>query len=199
MVRACCLHYAGRKLEAIPAYESLIGRARAVGAVTILARGLSNAATAYTEISALDTAEQYFIEAIMLYDELAIVTEKARAVWALASVVVKRGDLAAGEERLDLARRELQKLGLQNDHGLATLEWAEVRLARGEPERVAEACRKIVMRFESEGMMKNARVALAYVHEALARSAATPALLRHVRSYLESLPSRPNDAFVPLQ
>jgi len=48
-------------------------------------------------------------------------------------------------------------------------------------------------------MMKNARLALAYVHEALARGNATPALVRHVRLYLKALPSRPNEAFVPVQ
>jgi tetratricopeptide (TPR) repeat protein len=199
MVHACCLHYAGRQIEAIPAYEKLIARARATGAVNILARGLSNAATAYTDLSVLDTAERYFVEAGVLYDELGVLTEKARTAWALASVVVRRGDLAAGEERLDAARRDLGRLGLRNDHGLATLEWAEVRLARGKTEDVATACREIVIRFQSEGMMKNARIALAYVHEALARGTATPNLIRHVRLYLEELPTRPDEAFVPIQ
>src|SRR5206468_5369568 len=110
-----------------------------------------------------------------------------------------RGDLATGEERLAGARRELQELGMQNDHALATLEWAEVRLARGETEGVAAACRGMVVRFESEGMMKNSRLALAYVHEALARGTATPALIRHVRHYLEALPTRLDETFVPIQ
>jgi hypothetical protein len=112
---------------------------------------------------------------------------------------VKRGDLAAGVRRLDVARHELKSLGMVSEHGLATLEWAEARLALEQPEGVAPACRAIVMRFESEGMMKNARLALAYVHHALAQGTATPALVRHVRLYLEALPSLPNEGFVPLR
>ena len=199
MTQACCLHYSGQIVEAAETYERLIARARSSENVSILARGLSNAATAYTELSMLDRAECYYTEAMVLYEDLGIVTEKARTSWALASVLVKRGDLETGEERLDAARRELQRFGLQNDHGLATLEWAEVRLARGITDGIAAACRDMVVRFESEGMMKNARLALAYVHEALARGTATPALVRHVRLYLEGLPSNPNAAFVPVQ
>lgn len=96
-------------------------------------------------------------------------------------------------------RGELQSLGLLNDHALATLDWAAAALALGESTGVAEACKDIVIRFESEGMMKNARLALAYMHEALARRTATPALLQQVRTYLEHLPTHPNLAFVPLQ
>jgi hypothetical protein len=51
--------------------------------------------------------------------------------------------------------------------------------------------------FESEGMMQKARLALAYVHEALARQRATPALLRSVRTYLAQLPRRPDISFTP--
>jgi tetratricopeptide (TPR) repeat protein len=199
MIQAACFYLSGANMEAVGLYEKVITRAREAEDVKILARGLTNAANSYTELSDLDTAERYYVEAVVLFDELGIVTEKARSSWALASVVVKRGDLVTGGERLDAARRELQRLGLQNDHALATLEWAEALLARGKAEGVATACREIVMRFESEGMMKNARLALAYVHEALARGTATPTLVRHVRLYLEALPSRPNDAFVPLQ
>jgi len=199
MIQAACFYLCGANTEAVSRYENVIARAREAEDVNILAYALSNAANSYSELSSLDTAERYYFEAVVLYDELGLVAQKARTGWALAAVVVKRGDLATGEERLDAARRELQKLGLQNDHALATLEWAEARLARGKPEGVAEACRAIVLRFESEGMMKSARLALAYVHEALARGSATPALVRHVRLYLEALPTRPNAPFVPLQ
>lgn len=199
MVRAACFYLSGLNDKAVDIYEGVIARAREVEDVNILAYGLSNAANSYAEFSVLDTAEQYYLEAMVLYDELGIASQKARTGWALASVVVKRGDLATGEARLDAARRELRRLGLQNDHALATLEWAELRLAREKPEGVAAECREMVIRFESEGMMKNARVALAYVHEALAKGTATSALMRHVRLYLEALPARPNEVFVPLQ
>jgi hypothetical protein len=56
-----------------------------------------------------------------------------------------------------------------------------------------------MIRFESEDMMKNARLALAYVHEALARGRATTELIQHVRTYLELLPANPAAGYLPLQ
>jgi hypothetical protein len=99
---------------------------------------------------------------------------------------------------LEAARKELAALGLTNDAALATLEWAEARLAAGEPSGVAAACARVVMAFGSERMERNARVALAFLHDALRAGTATPEIVRHVRSYLERLPSAPERAFAPL-
>ena len=199
LLGASCLFFAGRNAEAAPAYEEVAAKARVEGNQNILARAVNAAASAYLDLENFENAERYYIEALVLFDELGLSTEKARVAWSLALVLVRRGELEAGAERLAAARADLQHLGLLNDHGLATLDWAAARLALETPAGVVEACKGIIMRFESEGMMKNARLALAYVHEALARGTATPALLQHVRKYLKLLPSQPSVAFVPLQ
>lgn len=199
LVEASCLEHAGNNLEAATAYAAVAARARAEGHRNILSRTVNNAGNAYLNLERFDEAEQCYIEALVVYDELGLATEKARVEWSLAVVLVRRGDLAKGAERLNAARGELHRLGLLNDHTLATLDWAAARLALGESAGVVEACKDIVIRFESEGMMKNARLALAYVHEALARRTATPTLLQQVRIYLEHLPTRPNLAFAPVR
>jgi hypothetical protein len=51
--------------------------------------------------------------------------------------------------------------------------------------------------FESERMERNARLALAYLHEALAAGTATPSIVRYVRAYLEELPAAPDRVFTP--
>ncbi len=197
LVEACCLSFAGNNVEAAQVYEAVAARARAEGNQNILACAVNDAGTAYLNLERFEQAEQSYVEALVLFDELGLATEKARVGWSLALVLVRRGEVANGFERLDAARGELQSLGLLNDHALATLDWAAAGLALGESTSVAEVCKGIVLRFESEGMMKNARFALAYVHEALARRTATPALLQQVRTYLKHLPTHPNVAFVP--
>jgi hypothetical protein len=139
------------------------------------------------------------IEALTLFDELGSATEKARAMWAIASVTEARGHLDEAEQRLDAARSELAQLGLTNDVALATLEWAEVRLALGRTAGVADACRKIVVVFKNEGMLRHAKHALGVLNEALLAGHATPALVRHVRAYIEQLPANPGRIFIPLQ
>ena len=197
LVEAHCLYIAGHNVEAAVAYDAIAARAHAEGHRNILACARDDAANAYLNLDEFDKAERNYIDALVLFDELGLATQKARVAWSLALVLVRRGELAKGAERLDAARGELQRLGLLHDYCLATLDWAAARLALGDTAGVAEACKSIVIRFESEGMMRNARLALAYVHEALARKTATSALLQQVRVYLAHLPTHPDVAFVP--
>ena len=66
------------------------------------------------------------------------------------------------------------------------------RKAAGAPQR-----RRLIVRFESEGITKAARIALAYLHECLSSDAASLMLVAEVREYLEKLPRNPNSTFVP--
>jgi tetratricopeptide (TPR) repeat protein len=195
LIEATCLHFAGRNEEAVRAYERVVVKVRAEGDRNLLARALNDAANAYLDLERFADAESCFLEAFVIFDEIDLATEKARVAWSLALVLVRRGDLGAGAVRLDAVRVELERLKLVNDYALATLDWAWARLALSEPSGVAEACKRIVVRFESEGMMKSARMALAHLHEALAVGSATPSLVFHVRKYLELLPARPDIPF----
>jgi tetratricopeptide (TPR) repeat protein len=195
LIEAGALHYLHRPAEALAVFDELLAAARRLDQKTILAYVLQNSAIACSELGRLEDAESRFAEAVALYDELGVTTEKVRIAWALAALPMARGDLRQAERALAAARDELLQLGSSHDHALATLEWAEVRLALDRPEGVPEACRSLIVEFESEGMMRNARLALAYLHEALAKKNATPELVRKVRKYLEILPRRPQLAF----
>jgi tetratricopeptide (TPR) repeat protein len=197
LLNGLALLHLRRPAEALKVFEELIADARRVDHKSLVAYGFQSAALASTELNDLDEAERHFADALAIYDEIGLRIEQARVAWALAAIPVARGRLEEGAAALEVARRELLRLGLKNDHGLATLEWAEVRLALGRPDGVAAACRQLIMEFDSEGMKQKARLALAYVHEALARQRATPALLRSVRTYLAQLPRRPGVAFTP--
>lgn len=190
--------FLGMPERGITAFERVIASAQKRQDQLTLASALNNAAVAYTDLRQFDRATRYYSRAIVLYDEFKRTTEAARARWALASLLVSSGDFNRGIAALAAAREELAYLGLTNDAALATLEWAEARLAAEVPEGVADACRAIVVTFDSEGMERSARVALAYLHEALSKGTATPSVVRHVREYLRDLPSAPESAFSPL-
>ncbi|HEY2323312.1 MAG TPA: tetratricopeptide repeat protein [Thermoanaerobaculia bacterium] len=196
MSEATSLHFTGRNSEAAVVYGRVAAQARADGDRIVLAHALNNAASAHIELERFDDAESSLIEALVIFDELHLATEKARVAWLLALVLVRRGDLADGAIRLNAVREDLERLKLVNDHALATLDWAFTRLALGEPSGVAAACERIVVRFESERMMKSARIALAHLHEALAAGSATPTLVSEVRKYLEHLPAHPDVPFI---
>jgi tetratricopeptide (TPR) repeat protein len=197
LVEGACYSMLNDHVTATEIFERIIALARRRGDVTFLARGVNNCAVSYAALRDFDRAAAYYAEAISLYEETGMLTEKTRAEWALAATIFARGDLAAGLDALDSARRDLAARGLTNDAALATLEWAEARLVAGLPAGVAKACARLVMSFESEGMERNARLALAYLHEALASGTATPDVVRHVRIYLEALPTAPARLFEP--
>ena len=199
MVEAACLLFSGAASEAALAYERVIQTSRETNQNRMLAAGLQNAANAYIAMGKHEQALAYCKEAFRLFDELRVPTERARSNWKFASALVCGGDFAEGIQRLQESRAELEQLGLTNDVALATLEWAEVRLAAGEVDGVADACRGIALEFRSAGMSRKAKIALAYLHEALRGGRATPAVVRHVRLYLENLPNRPRSVFTPLQ
>jgi tetratricopeptide (TPR) repeat protein len=183
--------------EAVDAYERVILLSQQLGRKEIGAHAYHNAATAYAELHNVDKAERYYAEALARYDELGNSVGKVTTEWELARVLVLRGRLEEGSKALDLARRNLLELGLREDHALATLDWAGARLALNRPEAVATACREIMLHYESEGATRNARLALAYVQEALRQGTASPRLIRQVRDYLAQLPRDPSAIFQP--
>jgi len=198
LVEGGCFTALNEHETAARVYERVMTFARHRGNLPFLARSVNNVAVSYAALHDFDRAVALFVEAISLYEEGGMLTEEARARWALAATIVARGDLAAGIDALDLARKDLAARGLTNDAALATLEWAEARLAAGLPAGVAKACARVVMSFDSEGMELNARIALAYLHEALASGTATADVIRQVRTYLKALPAAPTAVFRPL-
>lgn len=199
MVDALCLLFSGRPSEASAMFEHVITLSRALSDTQVLACALNNCAIALNELHELDRAERYYIEALTLFDELGSETEKARVDWSLAVLSLSRGELKRAANRLLTVRKRLAELGLSNDAALATLHWAEAQLSLGQVAGVAQACRKLIMTFESEGMQRQARYALAVLNDALSHRRATPLLVREVRAYLERLPRNPNMAFRPTE
>lgn len=199
MIEAIALDCLARRAEALEVYERLILLASELGQQNIAAYGFQNAAISYAELGEIDKAERYNAEALARYDELGVDVEKARTEWELARLLVLRGNLDQGAKALDLVRRELLDLGLRDDHGLATLDWAGVRLALDRPDGVADACREIIVHFDSEGATRNARLALAHLQEALRTGEATSRLVLGVRDYLKQLPRDPAAVFQPVK
>jgi tetratricopeptide (TPR) repeat protein len=199
LVRGSVLYLRGDHAAAASVFEEIAAKARERRDRALLARALQNAAASYAEIRQYAQARRYDIEALAIYDELGLETEKVRTGWTLGSIAVAAGDLDEGIRQLDRARGEFEALGLTNDAALARLEMGEALLLADRPEELRELLRDVVMHFTSEGMMRNARIAIAHLHEALAANRVTPELVRQVRVYLERLPANPNAPFDVVQ
>jgi tetratricopeptide (TPR) repeat protein len=190
---------ADRDREAVALLLRIITLARSSGEIGILARALSNAANSYTRLRVYDKASAYYADAIAAMNELDLPTESARLLWAMGALNIEQGDYENGIEGLERSRLQLQKLGMSNDAALATLDLVAGLLAAEQPERVPGLCRAITLTFSSEGMMRSAKKALAYLTEAVTSGDATPEAVRHVRAFLEHLPEHPHEEFQQIQ
>jgi len=199
LVEGMGLYCADRDHEALSIFEAVVETSRAEGETWILARALANAASCYTHLQRYDEATSHYAEAMGVLMAMDVPTEQARIQWALASLKVERGHFEDGLPALECARETLRRLDLSNDASLCTLDLAAGLLAAGHPEGVDELCRSVALTFASEGMTRSARKALAFLSEAVGSGVVTPDLVRHVRVYLEKLPTHPRLEFVQLQ
>jgi tetratricopeptide (TPR) repeat protein len=190
---------ADRDREAVALLQRIVSLARSSGEIGILARALSNAANSYTRLGDYEKASAYYADAIAAMNELDLPTESARLLWAMGALNIEQGDYDKGIAGLERSRIQLQHLGMSNDAALATLDLVAGLLAAERPERVPELCRAITLTFSSEGMMRNAKKALAYLTEAVTSGDATPEAVRHVRAFLEHLPEHPHEEFQQIQ
>jgi len=199
LVEAVGYYSVDRDREAVSLLERVATLAREAGETGLLARALANAANCYARLGEHDRATTYYTDAIGVIDGLDMPTESARLLWAMAALKVEQGDYEAGLTGLERSRIELGQLGMANDSALATLDLVAGLLAADQPGRVPELCRVISVTFSSEGMMRSAKKALAYLNEAVTSGDATPETVRHVRSFLEHLPDHPHEEFQQIQ
>ncbi len=190
---------ADRDIESAGLMERVAGLARSTGEVEILSRALVNAANSYTRLGEHDKATEFYASALDLLVALDLPTEYARVSWAVAALKLETGSYEEGLAGLDASRIRLLQLGMANDAALATLDLVAGLLAVGEVDRVPDLCRAISVTFSSEGVMRSAKKALAYLAEAVASGQATIEAVRHVRMFLERLPNHPHEEFQHIQ
>jgi tetratricopeptide (TPR) repeat protein len=198
LVRAGVLYTQGDYQDSLAIYETVLARAERQRDLMTAATAIHNIGNCHLGTQAWGEAKRAYNDALARWDQLGVDTQQARAAWALATILVRSGQVNSGIDALENARREMLALGLENDEALVRLEMAEALLGMKRRSEVSVLLDGIVLKFASEGMMRNARMALAYLKEAESRGDIRASEIRHVRQYLERLPSRGTEAFLPL-
>jgi tetratricopeptide (TPR) repeat protein len=190
------VHYTRRDYRSATAvYEELIPIARKSNLPVVLARALANAGETNACLGNYEAARRYFAESCVLWKELGHETDRVRANWSLSNILLNTGNLPEAIEGLETVYREFESLGIVNDAALSRLQLAEALLAGDRPEEVSAVLDGVVVAFSSEGLMRNANIALAYLREAVAANSIEVDLIRDVRLYLTELPFSPERVF----
>jgi len=163
------------------------------------ARLLANIGLAYQRLGEAENAARYFSAAGAMFEFMETPTEAARVRWNAAILLNGSGRQAEAARLLRAVKQQFETLAMRHDAILVGLDLAEISLAG---ERWAEAetlCRSAVGDLERLGLLYTPRAlsALAFMREAVANRTATPALARHVRSYIAELPRQPQLQFAP--
>lgn len=185
--------------RAIAIYEQILASAEADADVLTTARATHNLGNCYERLGEFYRATEYYSRAAAIWDELGMDAEVVRVDWSIATIMISWGQIERGLAQLVLVRNRFALLGIVNDEALVRLQIAEALLGLERPAEVPSLLEDIVVQFASEGMMRNAKQALAYLTEALKTGRLTVRQVQHVRVYLEDLPLRPAATFEPLQ
>lgn len=147
------------------------------------------------ELEDLDLGATHLLQAMHLYRELGMLTERTRSKWGLARILLRNGKLQEGIERLREVESEFLAAGMQLVAALVALDRIEAHLAADENAEATAECRSIYARFNAAGVTANALTALAFLGESGSRNANPKPAVGKVRSFLERLPNEPDLLF----
>lgn len=161
---------------------------------------LQNLAHAYREIGDYVRAQSHFELAMEAFAALGVESHAARARWHVGKMLMTRGEYAKALVFLSNLCDAFRRLGMRDEATLVSLDQAEVLLILGEHQQVVATCRDLVSQFEKHGLehTRGALTALAYLSEAAEAGRCTPAVVEHVRNYVQRVNTQQQLLFVPL-
>jgi len=183
------------------AYNTLIPLldvARTSGDVESEARIQSNLAHAAVYLGELNAANVHLSEAIARFVDLGKRLEAIRTELAGGRLLLARGQLRLGIQRLYEARRSFLMHGMVEEAGLSGLEIVEALLQSGARDDAARLAEEILGELRHIAFNDRALSALAYLSDAAQASQASVETVRHVRGYIDSLRDDPTCEFVAL-
>ena len=183
------------------AYDTLIPLlevARNSGDVESEARIQSNLAHAAVYLGDLQAANIHLSEAIARFVDLGKRVEAIRTELAGGRLLLARGQMRLGIQRLYEARRSFLMHDMVEEAGLSGLEIVEALLQNGSTKDAARLAKEILIEFRHKAFNDRALSALAYLSDAAHASRASAATARYVRGFIDSLRENPTREFVAL-
>jgi tetratricopeptide (TPR) repeat protein len=158
---------------------------------------LQNLAASYRELRSFDKAVARFTDAVHLFDELGMHSERALATWHMGRVLLQEANYADAAYVLRAAKDNYERLQISDKAAIVAIDLAEAALMLGRPAEVLDFCAYAISFYRRSALpySENALVALALMREAAGAGALKPNTVGRVRSYLERLAHEPSLQF----
>jgi tetratricopeptide (TPR) repeat protein len=194
-MRANMLMYARRFAEALAIHRKIASDARIDQASRAFA--LHNMAICHRELSQFRQAKSLFAQTVVEFERLGFVSERAKARWSLAKVLMAEQQYDQAWPFILEVRQEFEELGMSQDVALVSLDMAEALLMLSRPAEVVDLCQAAMDYFRKAGLAytQGALTALAYLKEAAEARVLTRAALQDIRTFFELLPKQPHLLF----
>jgi len=160
---------------------------------------VSNLAMCYAETRCIPEALAQYQLAAEIFEEHQVETEATRVRGHVANLLAAQGHYVEAKRRMRQCIDDFERLGMSIEAAMGGIYLAEVLLAENAYQEVDLLCHRAVDQFRKSGVpqIAEALAAVTYLQEAARSKRATVAVARHVKTYLEQLPSRPELLFAP--
>ncbi len=184
--------------QAYDVFLPLLEVARQSGDLETEARLQNNLGHCAAEIDDVSAANMHLSQSIAAFTELGKTFEAMRTEMTFGRLLVTRGAIAMGIQRLHDARRSFLMHDMVEDAGICGLELVEAYLVSESPGEAIRLAREIAQQFLNAGLNERALLALGYLNQTFSDRSASIETVRHVRGYIDALREDPTREFVAL-
>jgi tetratricopeptide (TPR) repeat protein len=193
------LHYRrGEYAVALETFRELLPMAQIVTDDFTLGSLHNNLACCLLELGQFREANIHFSNAIAHCTNAGREIDALRTEMASGRLFAAKGKVSEGIARLRTAREKFLSHGLTEEAGICALDIAVALLSEYRHNEAEGIATTALQELRDSTLNPRSKTALEYLERELLAHEATPAVVRHVRDYIEALQSDPNRDFVAL-
>jgi tetratricopeptide (TPR) repeat protein len=187
LAEANMLYKSERHADSASLLEDLLRDSIEVEDLESQARIHNNLGHCATKLGDFVSANIHFAEAVAKFTDLGFVAEVPRTEFGAGVVLIGRGQISAGLERLRQARIDFTAAEMIDEAGLCALRIVEVLVDRGEEGQARELTQNIVDEFIEAGFDERAIQAVVRLRDAIEVDDATAETVRTVHAIVKDL------------
>lgn len=180
---------------ALETWRELLPSAQIVADDFTLGSLYNNVACCLLELGRIRESNIHFSNAVTHFTNAGREIDALRTEMSSGRLFVAKGNVAEGLFRLRTAREKFLSHGLTQEAGICGLDIAVVLLSEYRAEEAEAIALTALEELRDSTLSPRGQVAFEYLEGELLAHEATPAVVRHVRDYIEALHSDPNRDF----